>query len=168
MWVWHAFVAKATDSNSGERNEKSGSIALTSVNMPVTLSLKVCQQTDQADKPELSWECNPTNKVVDRQLGPQCSSTGMFNPVWVCERCTLTWIRACLSDKTNAHLPHALFKVFKSHLIEMLRSVLAAVCVSRWLSWFCCSSLSFSFSSWPFPGSQLKYCAVVQRRSIYQ
>lgn len=49
-----AHVAKATHSSSRERNEKSGSIALTSVNMSVTLSLKVCQQTDQADKPELS------------------------------------------------------------------------------------------------------------------
>lgn len=61
--------ARATHSNSGKREEKSGSIALTSVKMSVTLSLKVCQQTDQADKPELSWECNPTNKDVDRQLG---------------------------------------------------------------------------------------------------
>lgn len=35
-------------------NEKSGSKALTSVNMSVTLSLKVCQRSDHADKPELS------------------------------------------------------------------------------------------------------------------
>lgn len=49
-----AHMAKVTDSSSGDENEKSGSKALTSVNMSVTLSVKVCQQTDHADKPELS------------------------------------------------------------------------------------------------------------------
>lgn len=37
--------------------------------MSVTLSLKVCQQTDQADKPELSRECNPANKVETDSSG---------------------------------------------------------------------------------------------------
>lgn len=51
--------SQASDSRKGRgglgrvENEKSGSKALTSVNMSVTLSLKVCQRSDQADKPGL-------------------------------------------------------------------------------------------------------------------
>lgn len=106
--VHHIHVAKTTCWSSGEWNEKSGSIDLTSVNMSVTLSLKVCQQTDQTDKPELSWECNPTNKVVDRQLGSQHSSPDMFNPVWVWQKCTLTRTTVTLSDKTHWFITCAL------------------------------------------------------------
>lgn len=106
--------------------------------MSVTLSLKVCQQTGQADKPELSWECNPTNKVVDRQLGPQRSSPDMFNPVWVCEKCPLTRIRAGLSDKTNGQIYHMHFKSLR--LSSLSHSGLSSLhCV-----WFCSSSLSLS------------------------
>lgn len=45
-------MAQATAEAQG-KNEKSGSKGLTRVNMCVTSSLKVCQQTDQADKPDV-------------------------------------------------------------------------------------------------------------------
>lgn len=47
--------------------------------MSVTLSLKVCQRTDHADKPELSESVTPANKGVDGQLEPQRSLPNMLN-----------------------------------------------------------------------------------------
>lgn len=76
--------SQASDSSEGVENEKSGSKALTSANMSVTLSLKVCQRAEHADKPELSGEereCNPANRGGgDGQLGPRRSLPGVFNP----------------------------------------------------------------------------------------
>lgn len=66
----HTHVAQATAEAQG-KNEKSGSKGLTSVNMCVTSSLKVCQQTDQADKPDL--------KAQSHKQGGRLAASAMFN-----------------------------------------------------------------------------------------
>lgn len=114
--------ARATHSNSGKRDEKSGSVALTSVKMSVTLSLKVCQQTDQAAKPELSWECNPTNKDVDGQLVLSAPH------------------QACLTLSGKSAPWHELEQVYQTKqmhrfkIFNCIGSVPVAVCLSKWSS----------------------------------
>lgn len=68
----HAHVALATAEAQG-KNEKSGSKGLTSVNMCGTSSLKVCQQTDQADEPDL--------KAQSHKQGDRSAASAMFNSV---------------------------------------------------------------------------------------
>ena len=157
-----AHVAEATDSSSGEENDKKGSEPLTSVNMSVALSLKLCQQADHTDKPEHSWERNLTNKAADRQPGPAYQtcltlSASVKSAPW-------HWLEEVYQTKQAPRFTTcALNLCFSLYWIIQVRP--SYICALKRLSWFFCWPLSFSFF---FPGSQLKYCAVVQRHSIYQ
>lgn len=111
-------------------------------------------------------DCNPTNKVVDRQLGPLRSSPDMFNPVWVSEKHFLFWIKTTWSEIRSTQIPHLHLNAYRMlSCVEPPQSEFAVACLCS--CWCCTFCFSLYFSSWTFPGTQLKYCAAVQRRSIY-
>lgn len=94
----HAYVAQATAEAQG-KNEKSGSSCLTSVNMCVTYSLKVCQQTDQPDKPDLRGQ---THKQGARSAARLLQNK---STVWL----TQTSIIEDFSNRVEAGLNHCSF-----------------------------------------------------------